>query len=135
VWYGFPIPNSAARLTSGIGGASPGLVAVLGRIKLVPRGGRGLVKSGPDTEGFRCLGGDPLGDRPCSSGHVPLSTFDGLRIPELFAGSEGLRNGGSLGSLGRGNVCDLFSGCNGSRSGSSLVDGGPNPPYPFALGI
>jgi hypothetical protein len=64
VWYGLPIPNSAARLRfAGTGGASPSLESILGLIKLAPRGGSGRLRSGPEMEGFRCLGGDPLIDR------------------------------------------------------------------------
>jgi hypothetical protein len=64
VWYGLPIPNSAARLRfAGTGGVPPNLESILGLIKLAPRGGSGRLRSGPEMEGFRCLGGDPLIDR------------------------------------------------------------------------
>ena len=112
----------------------PGFVSALGLIKLLPRGGSGLVRSGPDTEAFRCLGGDPLTERCSSKGILPLGSFDGPRIPGRTVGSEGLRNGDSRTSLGKGKVCDLFSDCSGSRSEMSVTAGGPKPPSPFVPG-
>jgi hypothetical protein len=85
------MPNSAARLTlAGMGGASAILTSILGLIRLAPRGGRGLDKSGPDIEGFLCFGGDPLTDLPLSIGPLLLKSFDGLRILSPIADSEGL---------------------------------------------
>src|SRR6266536_3737282 len=123
------MPNSAARSTlDGTGGTSPGFVPALGLIKLVPRGGSGLVRSGPDAEAFRCLGGDPLTERCSSNGILPFGSLDGPRIPGPGAGSEGLRNGDSRTSLGKGKVCDLFSDCSGSRSELSVSAGDLKPP-------
>lgn len=87
------MPNSAARLMfAGTGGTSPALpAAVLGLIRLAPRGGSGLVRSGPDIDCFLCLGGDPLIDLSFPIG-LPDS-FEGLRI--LALGSDGRRNVGS----------------------------------------
>ena len=75
------MPNSAARLRLfGTGGASPSLASTRGRIKLTPRGGGALVRSGPDIEGFLLsLAGDI--DR---SPFGPVS-LDGLRM----RGSDG----------------------------------------------
>ena len=87
-------------MLAGTGGASPSLVPVLGLIKLAPRGGSGLVRSGPETDCFRCLGGDPLIDLSLPMG-LPDS-FDGLRI--LAPGSDGLLNVGSWLGVRRGNV-------------------------------
>jgi hypothetical protein len=92
VWYGFPIPNSAARFRfAGTGGASPSLLSTLDLIKLAPRGGRGLERSGPENDCFRALDldGDLLLDRSMSVGLLPLS-FDGLRICGPGPGSDGL---------------------------------------------
>ena len=116
----------------GRGGASPGLVAVLGLIKLAPRGGSGLVRSGPEVDCFRCLGGEPLTDLSLPMGLA--DSFDGLRI--LASGTDGRLNVSSWGCVRRGNVCDLCSGCRVSRSASSslIAGGGPKPPYPFFLG-
>ena len=86
------MPNSAAKfMFDGTGGASPILWSVLGLIKLAPRGGSGLERSGPEIDCFLCLGGDPLTDLSLPMG-LPDS-FDGLRI--LASGSDGLLNGGS----------------------------------------
>ena len=66
VWYGLPIPNSAARLTfAGTGGASPSLPSSLEPIKLGARGGGGLEVSGPENDCFLPLEleGDLLVDR------------------------------------------------------------------------
>lgn len=107
------MPNSLAR--SGTGGASPPF-ALLSLIKLTPRGGRGLDRSGPVTDGLLCLGGETF----------PLSIFDGLR--KTVFGSDG-RRGNPFGirfSATTGNVCDLFSGWSGFRS--SCAAGGLNPP-------
>jgi len=102
------MPNSAARLKFGTGGASrPGFVLILGLIKLVPRGGRGRLRSGPATGGFRCLGGEALGDRSLSMGTLPSGPYDGSLFPA--AGSEG-RLSELLCSVERGKVCDLLSG-------------------------
>jgi hypothetical protein len=115
VWYGLLAPNSFARL--GIGGASPVMGSVF-LMRLVPRGGRGLDRSGPDWTGCRGLGGEKL---------WPWPTFDGRRAFET--GSEGRL--GSPTACKRdsafvGNVWDLFSGF--KSAGSSCTDGAPNPP-------
>ena len=84
------MPNSTSRfMVDGIGGASPSLASVLGLIKLTPRGGAGRDRSGPDVDGFRCLGGDLLIDLAFPIG-ISWS-FDGL----LATGSDGLLSGGS----------------------------------------
>ena len=59
VWYGLPIPNSAARLMFvGTGGATPSLPSILDPLKLGARGGGGLEVSGPENDDFRDLGLD-----------------------------------------------------------------------------
>jgi len=88
------MPNSAARFRLlGTGGASPSLTSVLDLIKLAPRGGRGRERSGPETDGLRCLGGDSPCDLSDMLGRLPEDSFEGLRI--LVSGSEGLLFGGS----------------------------------------
>lgn len=92
------MPNSAARLT-GTGGALPSLASTLGLIKLAPRGGRGLVRSGPDTDGFRCLAGDfDLFPMPGPD------SLEGLRILDPSATSDGLLIDEPWPSLLKGNV-------------------------------
>jgi hypothetical protein len=91
VWYGLPIPNSAARLIfAGTGGASSSRPSTLDLIKLGARGGGGLEVSGPEIDWFRPLDleGDLLIDRP-SIVSLWLS-FDGLRIRGPGPGSDGL---------------------------------------------
>lgn len=74
----------------GTGGASPSLASTRGRIKLTPRGGGALVRSGPDMEGFLLfLAGDT--DRSPSGLVLELASFDGLRM----RGSDGLLKKGS----------------------------------------
>jgi hypothetical protein len=116
----------------GTGGASPSLPLVLGLIKLPPRGGSGLVRSGPDMDCFLCLGGDPLTD--LSFPRDLPDSLEGLRI--LVSGSDGLLYVGSWLGVLRGNVCDLCSGRRVCRSAysSAAAAGGPKPPYPFFLG-
>lgn len=126
------MPNSASRfMFDGIGGASPSLAPVLGLIKLTPRGGAGRDRSGPDMDGFRNRGGDPLTDL-----EFPIGicwSFDGLRI--LATGSDGLLYAGSKLGFGRRNNSELCSGFSIScTASSSAAGGGPNPPYPFFLG-
>ena len=115
------MPNSAARFRFGMAGVSPWFAAVLGLIKLAPRGGRGLERSGP--EGFLPLS--------AAEGRLTEVSFDGLRI--LISGSDGLRSGEYELALGIGNVCDRSSARRNSLR-SSLTGGGPNPSYPFFLG-
>jgi hypothetical protein len=89
----------------GIGGASPAFAPILGLIMLAPRGGKGLVRSGPPIEGFLRLGGDPLIDLSFPSGPVPIGPFEGLRILESVPGSDGrLKDDGSWLALRIGNV-------------------------------
>lgn len=119
------MPNSAARFRFvGTGGASPDFEFILGLIRLAPRGGSGLVRSGPDIDGCGLLGGDPFGLRP---------TFDGLRSWASL-GAEGLLSEGSSLVLRIGNVFDRCAELSSSRSAKSSVPGAPNPPYPFFLG-
>jgi hypothetical protein len=93
VWYGFPMPNSAAKFKlDGIGGVSPGPAAVLDLDRLAPLGGRGLDRSGP-TNGFRCASGDPPTALPFMLGLLPPGSFEGLRI--LESGSKGFLYAGS----------------------------------------
>jgi hypothetical protein len=86
VWYGLPIPNSAAKFRlDGTGGASPSRASVLSLIRLAPLGGRGLERSGPEIDCFLC--GDV--DFSLPAWNRLLDSLDGLRI----RGSEGLLEG------------------------------------------
>jgi hypothetical protein len=115
VWYGLPIPNSAARLTFvGTGGASPSLPSTLDPIRLGARGGGGLEVSGPDIDCFRPLdlGGDLLVD--CSSTVSLPRSFDGVRVRAINPGSDGLLLKGCWPSLLSGKVWDRLSAERGS---------------------
>jgi hypothetical protein len=125
VWYGLPIPNSAARLMFvGTGGASPSLPSTLDPLRLGARGGGGLEVSGPDIDCFRPLDleGDLLVD--CSSILSLSLSFDGVRVRATGPGSDGLLVKGCW-SLLSGKVWDRLSA---DRGSGSLVPGGPNPP-------
>lgn len=126
------MPNSAARLTrDGTGGASPSLISVLDLIKLVPRGGRGLDKSGPEVDGLLCCSGGPPANPSGILGRLP-GPIDGVRVVD--SGSDGLRFEDFRLVFWRGNVWALSSGRNGCCTMSTSVSGGPNPPYPSFLG-
>lgn len=85
VWYGLPEPNSVARLT-----LLPDRKSFLERFKLIPRGG-GLDRSGPVTEGRRCLGGEVVAKLSGFRGWPSGPTLEGLRRPRApMPGSEGL---------------------------------------------
>jgi hypothetical protein len=124
-WYGFPIPNSSARLIVG----TPGVV---GRTTPV-RGGGGRDISGPPLLGLLDLS---LVIGTCPSG--PPGEFgwsrcwSGRSVADR-GGAEGVRTGGAKRSLGRGKVSDLFGVAGGSSAPSGALDGGPKPPYPFCL--
>lgn len=75
----------------GRGGSSPSLVSVVDLIRLAPRGGSGLVKSGPVMDFFLPLGGDPLFDLSFPKGVLDAS--EGLR--NLAPDSDGLLDAGS----------------------------------------
>jgi hypothetical protein len=120
VWYGFPIPNSAARLIDGTEGV--GIVLI--------RGGGGRDVSGPLlglrdrslVSGGRPFDEDVEGRRSCEvEGRRNLSGLD----PD---GADGVRIGGSTVSLGRGNVSERFGAPKRSDPESSALGGGPNPP-------
>ena len=110
-WYGFPIPNSAARLIEGTVGV--GIVLI--------RGGGGRDVSGP-LLGLRDRS-LVSGGRSCEvEGRRNLSGRD----PD---GADGVRTGGSTTSLGRGNVSERLGATNRSATKSSCAfGGGPKPP-------
>ncbi len=118
VWYGLPIPNSAARLMDGV--ALPSRVR--GRTRLI-LGGGGREVSGP-MEGLRDL--SPfmgVRDRTMS-----LDALDGLRsLSGRGPGADGVRNGISIVSLGLGNVPARLLAPKGGGSKSSSLRGGPKP--------
>jgi hypothetical protein len=125
VWYGFPMPNSSARLMVGTTG-------VLGRTA-PDRGGGGRDVSGP-LLGLLALS-LVIRTRPSGS----LGECDGGcgrsgRSVAEEGGAEGVRGGGANRSLGRGKVSDRFGVAGGSMPPSGVFGGGKNPPYPFCLG-
>jgi hypothetical protein len=127
LWYGFPIPNSAARLMVG----TPGVV---GRTTLV-RGGGGRDVSGPL---LGLLGLSPvIGLCPSTDpGEVIGSCSRSGRSVADIRGADGVRGGGAKRSLGRGKVSERFGVAGGSFVFSGALGGGANPPYPFfAFGI
>ena len=90
-WYGFPMPNSSARLMAGLL-----LPEVPGRIRLF-RGGGGRDMSGPI----------PADGRLNLSPFILAISLEGLRsLSGLGPGAEGVRIGASNGAFGRGNVSD-----------------------------
>jgi hypothetical protein len=127
LWYGFPMPNSAARLMVG----TPGVV---GRTTLV-RGGGGRDVSGPL---LGLLGLSPvLGLCPSAApGEVIGGCSRSGRSVADKRGADGVRGGGAKRSLGRGKVSERFGVAGGSFVFSGALEGGANPPYPFlAFGI
>jgi hypothetical protein len=125
VWYGFPTPNSSARLIVGTTG-------VFG-LPTPVRGGGGPEVPGPPL-GLRVFS-LVIGARPSRS--PGASNGDRNRSGRMLSadgGAEGERAGGAKRSLGRGNVSDRFGdkGCS-SAPPSGLGDG-PRPPSPFCLG-
>lgn len=85
VWYGLPMPNSAARSTD------PVLPEVLGRTMLF-RGGGGREVSGP-IDGLR----------------VPSNALFCRSRSGRGPGADGVRNGASLAKLGLGKVSERFT--------------------------
>lgn len=92
------------------------------------RGGGGRDVSGP------LLG---LRDRSLVSGGRSCEPEGRRNLSGLDPdGADGVRTGGSTASLGRGNVSERFGAPKRSAPKSSCAfGGGPNPPYPFFLGI
>lgn len=114
VWYGLPMPNSAATLTEPFEDELPD---VLDRTRPV-RGGGAL---GVSLLGFRI---PPPGTGTGSDG-----SFDGRRQLGRGPGADGVRAGALIGSLGFGKVSDRCAMPKGfGSSSSSPLDGGPNPP-------
>ena len=114
VWYGFPMPNSAAKLMEGV--ALPSLPAVLGLTRLT-RGGGGREVSGPI---------DGRLDLSLVVGIRLGISFDGLRsLSGLGPGADGVRSGASTAAACLGKVPARFSG-SGSKSSCLLREPKPS---------
>ena len=115
VWYGLPMPNSAARLMDGV--VLPSLPAVLGRTRLT-RGGGGREVSGP-IEGRLDLS-------PVNGGIRLGMSFDGLRsLSGRGPGADGVRSGASTAAACLGKVPARFKG-SGSKSSCLLREPKPS---------
>lgn len=114
----------------GTGGASPSLASCLGLIRLAPRGGSGLERTGPEIDFFRCGAGERGSPRSACS--LSLGSLVALYAPGAERGSDGLLDGASWRGFFNGKVCDRSA----TRRGflSSSAAGGPNPPYPAFFG-
>ena len=116
VWYGLPMPNSAARLMDGV--VLPSLPAVLGRTRLT-RGGGGREVS-------RTVDGRLDLDRSPFLGIRSGISFDGLwnRLG-LGPGADGVRSGASTAAACLGNVPARLN-VSGSKSSCLLREPKPS---------